>query len=109
MGSVNGNISFDSQHNPVSVNIAFFDVCLGCALGVGQLTGTGFDLLNDSGATSWLKSQAPITGGSVFSIRFAIWDTGDSAFDSTVLIDNFQWIANGGTVTVSTDPVGTPK
>src|SRR5262249_29125823 len=27
MGSINGNISFDSNHNAVSVNLAFFDVC----------------------------------------------------------------------------------
>ncbi|MFT3775536.1 MAG: putative metal-binding motif-containing protein [Minicystis sp.] len=26
-GSINGNISFDSLHNPVSVNLGFFDVC----------------------------------------------------------------------------------
>lgn len=109
MGSINGNISFDSMNNPVSVNIAFFTVCAGCQLGTNDLVGTGFDVWNDAGATSWLQSQAPIQGGSVFTIRFAIWDTGDSAFDSTVLIDNFQWIANGGTVVVSTDPVPTPK
>ncbi len=48
-------------------------------------------------------------GGDELSIRFAIWDTGDQAYDSTTLIDNFQWIANGGTVSVITDPISTPK
>jgi hypothetical protein len=109
MGSINGNISFDSMTNPVSVNIAFFQVCAGCPLGTAALQGTGFDTWNDAGGTSWLKTQAPVKGGDEVSIRFAIWDTGDQSWDSTALIDNFQWIANGGTVTVNTDPIGVPK
>jgi hypothetical protein len=107
MGAINGNISFDSQNNPVSVNIAFFDVCAGCALGIAELQGTGFDTWDDAGATSWLTTTAPIKGGEEFSIRFAIWDTGDQAWDSTVLIDNFQWVADAGTVSVGT--IKTPK
>jgi hypothetical protein len=134
MGSINGNISFDSKKNPVSVNIAFFSVCdpmgIGrfalfcsspsvcpmapmpyCPAGPAQLTGSGFDVAvgEDAGATSWLKSQAPVQGGSELTIRFAIWDTGDPGYDSTVAVDNFQWVANGGSVSVSTDPVETPK
>jgi hypothetical protein len=133
-GSVNGNISFDSMHNAVSVNLGFFDVCdptqssqyaAGCfqncpsppspycPSGTAQLSGTGFDTWDSSfggaGATSWLKSQAPVTGGSTVSIRFAIWDTGDQEFDSTVLVDNFQWIATKGTVVVSTNPEPNPQ
>lgn len=109
--SLNGNISFDKQNNPVSVNIAFFDVCPGCALGDAELVGTGFDgsLGDEGGATSWLETQAPIGAGEEFTIRFAIWDTGDQYLDSTVLVDRFQWIADGGTVVVGTDPVADPK
>ena len=33
--------------NPVSVNIAFFRVCQGCALGTNELNGTGFDVLKE--------------------------------------------------------------
>lgn len=126
-GAVNGNISFDSQNNPVSVNIAFFDVCSTCAnyaancmgscpmapnpccpSGAGDLVGTGFEngFVNDpmlqGGGTSWLQTTAPIHGGDAFLVRFAIWDTGDHNLDSTAIIDNFQWIANGGTVMVGT-------
>lgn len=108
-GSIGGNISFDKQNNPVSVNVAFFDVCSGCALGPAEMAGTGFDQWNDAGGTGWLKTQAPIKGGDEFTIRFAIWDTGDSAWDSTALVDNFQWIANGGTVAVGTEPIPDPK
>ena len=128
MGSINGNISFDSANHPVSVNIAFFDVCdpaslpyfaqhcTGgscpvapnpyCPSGKGEILGTGMDGTpggtNDGGGTSWLQTSAPIKGGDDVSIRFTIWDTGDHNLDSSVLIDAFQWIANGGTVTVGT-------
>lgn len=105
-GSINGNISFDAMTNPVSVNIAFFEVCSGCPLGTGELQGTGFDTWDDAGATSWLATTAPVDPGQLVTIRFAIWDTGDNAWDSTALIDNFRWIADGGTVTVGTTPEG---
>lgn len=129
MGSISGNISFDSKKNPVSVNIAFFDVCdpngitsfaqicqftFGncppppnpyCPSGVNELVGTGFDTWGDAGGTSWLKTQAPVKGGDEVTIRFAIWDTGDTVLDSAVLVDEFSWIANGGTVSVGTEPV----
>lgn len=108
MGAINGNISFDSLTNPVSVNIAFFEVCAeaGCTLGTAELAGTGFDAWNDAGATSWLVTTAPVDGGTELTIRFAIWDTGDQAYDSTTLLDNFRWIADGGTVVVGTTPEG---
>lgn len=109
MGSINGNVSFDKQNNPVSVNVAFFDVCPGCALGDAELAGNGYDTWDDAGGTGWLQTQAPVTGGDELTIRFAIWDTGDAAWDSTALVDNFQWIANGGTVAVGTEPIPDPK
>jgi hypothetical protein len=102
-GAINGNIAFDSMTNPVSVNIAFFDVCDGCPAGTAPLAGTGFDAWDDAGATSWLRTQAPVEPGSEFTIRFTIWDTGDDLFDSTVLIDNFQWLATP--VGVNTVPI----
>jgi len=109
MGSINGNISFDSMLNPVSVNVAFFDVCDGCPAGTAEMQDTGFNVWDDAGGTSWLKTTAPIKGGDEVTIRFAIWDTGDTAWDSTALIDGFQWIANGGTVGVGTVPDPDPK
>jgi hypothetical protein len=117
----NGNISFDASGNPISVNAAFFNVCNvpdggnTCALGGAQMTGTGFDTWGcfaddgEAGGTGWLTTQAPVTGGQQFKIRFAIWDTGDDWLDSTVLVDNFRWIANGGTVVVGTTPSQPPN
>jgi hypothetical protein len=130
MGSINGNISFDSKNHPVSVNLGFFDACdpstcqdfasfcvSGCPAppnpccpsGPGQLQATGFDVWGDAGGTSWLKTQAPVKGGSDLKLRFTIWDTGDENLDSTALVDNFQWVANGGTVVIGTTPIPDPK
>ncbi|WP_437673849.1 choice-of-anchor L domain-containing protein [Sorangium sp. So ce131] len=103
-GSYNGNLSFDDAGRPVSVNIAFFDVCDGCPRGSGELAGTGFSPLTD-GATRWLKTQAPVRGGEEITLRFILFDTGDDRFDSTALIDGFRWIASGGTVSLDTAPV----
>jgi len=136
-GSIGGNISFDSKKNPVSVNLALFDHCDPatastfalfcddpfnpgkacpkppspyCPQGPGFLMGTGFGGLaewGDAGSTGWLVTTAPVSGGEKFSIRFAIWDTGDDALDSTVLVDNFRWSADP--VGVGTDEVDNPK
>ncbi|WP_437286768.1 choice-of-anchor L domain-containing protein [Sorangium sp. So ce406] len=106
-GSYNGNLSFDEEGRPVSVNIAFFDVCDGCPRGSGELAGTGFSPRHD-GATRWLKTRAPVRGGEEITLRFILFDTGDDRFDSTALIDGFRWIATGGTVSLETAPVVDP-
>jgi hypothetical protein len=133
-GSINGNVAFDAQHNPVSVNLGWFDVCdpVGmadfavncgapvntscpsppspyCASGASALAGTGFDVWGDAGATRWLEAAAPVTGGAEITVRFAIWDTTDQSLDSTVVLDDFAWITAGAPVTVVTNPVSTPK
>jgi hypothetical protein len=112
-----GNISFDSQGNSVSVNNGFLEVCpaqtaggknFPCALGTAQLQGTGFDELQRLGphaATGWLNTQAPIAPGQEFTIRFAIWDMGDPILDSTVLVDNFGWDLGEGQETPITTPI----
>ncbi|WP_437598505.1 choice-of-anchor L domain-containing protein [Sorangium sp. So ce590] len=107
-GSYNGNLSFDGEGRPVSVNIAFFDVCDGCPLGSGELVGTGFSPRHDGG-TRWLKTRAPVRGGEEISLRFILFDTGDDRFDSTALIDGFRWIATGGTVSLETAPAVDPR
>ena len=52
----------------------------------------------------WLTTTAPVGGGDPVKIRFTIWDTFDSSWDSTVVLDNFRWIASSGTVAVGTIP-----
>ncbi|MBK7581291.1 MAG: putative metal-binding motif-containing protein [Myxococcales bacterium] len=109
-----GNISFDSQGNPVSVNNGFLEVCaaqeaggkpFACKLGQSELTGTGFE---DGAATGWLETNAPVSPGEIVKLRFAIWDMGDGILDSTVLIDDLRFSAEPASGAV-TKPVATPK
>ena len=118
-----GNISFDGDGNPISVNNAFLGVCgctgnppspcqaggktFPCPLGDLQLIGTGFGFDTageDHGGTSWLRTQAPVPPASEIIIRFAVYDSGDGVLDTTTLVDNFAWIAKPGTE-VHTVPV----
>ena len=120
---LDGNISFDSQGNPVSVNNAFLEVCgcpgnppnpcpaggksFTCPLGDTSLIGTGFGFdtaFEDHGSTEWLQTKAPVDPGTEMTLRWAVYDSGDGVLDTTTLIDNFQWIAQAG-VKVGTDPV----
>jgi hypothetical protein len=114
--ALSGNISFDSQHNPVSVNNGFLEVCtpqsaggktFPCARGPNELSGTGFD--SGHAATGWLETTSPVTPGQTFTLRFAIWDMGDPILDSTVLIDNFQFSVDEATGGSTTTPVPNPR
>lgn len=46
----------------------------------------------NAGATSWLTTTAPVVPGEVITLEFHIWDTGDSSYDSLVVLDNFDWL-----------------
>ncbi len=97
--SFNGNISFDAQGRPVTINIGFFNVCevnstypaatANCT-GAAELAGTGYGDLT-GGGTGWLTTTAPVTPGEKIKLRFIIFDEGDHIFDSEVLLDNFRW------------------
>ena len=129
-GSVNGNISFDGNGNTVSINTGFLGHCdpatitefastcalLGntqcpdppnpyCPFGSSFLMGTGFDTWHGyAGATGWLTTTAPVSPNQDLSLRFAIWDTTDSSFDSTVLIDDFRWLATPASIVTTPVP-----
>jgi hypothetical protein len=120
-GSNSGNIAFGGGDFPVSVNSGYVLACDPadsasfasmtpgerpplpdpyCPFGVHALLGTGFhEATYSGGATPWLISEAPVTPGSEVHIDFTIWDGADSAYDSTVLIDSFEWITDGLVVT----------
>ncbi|MBX3197032.1 MAG: choice-of-anchor L domain-containing protein [Labilithrix sp.] len=102
-GLDDGNIAFDQDTNPISVNNSLLQVCTSgthkgkffpCPLGPETLSGTGFE---GSAATGWLTTSAPVDAeaGSEITIRFAIWDSGDGRLDSTTLIDDFRFSVDG--------------
>ncbi len=123
MGQTDGNISFDSMGNPVSVNNAFLSVCgctgnppspciaggktFTCPLGDLDLIGTGFGFDTtggqDHGSTGWLTTTAPVAKNSQIVLRWAVYDSSDGILDTSTLIDNWQWIAAPG-VMVTTVP-----
>jgi len=83
-----------------------------CAGGPDELSGTGFAFTDQTqcasknitatlgGATGWLTTTAPIQPGETFTLELMVWDAGDGALDSSVLLDNFKWI--GGSTPPST-------
>ncbi|MEP7122276.1 MAG: choice-of-anchor L domain-containing protein [Byssovorax sp.] len=102
---VDHNISFDTLGNAVSVNNGFFDVCGGngkncgnCPSGIAELAGTGMDTAN-GGGTTWLTTDAPVVSGETITLDLVIFDVGDHAYDSLVLLDNFRWGLNTTSVT----------
>jgi len=58
-----------------------------------HLAGTGH--ITDGGATGWYKATGGIKPGETFLLAFAVFDMGDSSFDTTALIDNWQWDCEG--------------
>jgi hypothetical protein len=109
-----GNIAFDQDGNPISVNNSLLQVCnpqmaggkqFSCPLGPSFLGGTGFE---GHAATGWLTTTAPVdtVRGKEITLMWAIWDQGDGILDSTALIDDFQWSvdAANGTRTLPSPP-----
>lgn len=117
MGQMDGNIAFDGKGNPISVNNAFIDSCgcpgnppgkcdaggvsFTCGLGKTFLQGTPFetDLATvgwTHGSTGWLRTTMPVTPGTTFRIRLVTYDSSDGNYDSSTLIDNWQWYGTPG-------------
>ena len=102
-----GNISFDSLLNPVSVNNGFFEVCIPkgcytCPSGNAELSGTGmctsFPSSCNGGGTVWLTTTAPVVPGEIITLDLMIFDVSDGILDSLALMDNFQWSINASGV-----------
>ena len=49
------------------------------------------------GGTGWLRLSGNVEPGEIFRVRAAVWDSGDWAYDSTILLDNWQWDADPAT------------
>jgi hypothetical protein len=115
------NLAKDAAGNPVGVDLApagLFKVCntnckgfgydtnkWGFCTGDAELAGTGFGsyymngtCMGGNGCTGWLTTQGNVVPGEEITLRFAIFEQGtvaygpDHSWDSTVLLDNFQWL-----------------
>ncbi|MBR4985894.1 MAG: choice-of-anchor L domain-containing protein [Proteobacteria bacterium] len=108
-----GNISFDMNKNPVSVNNAFFTECNRSACtaskGCSDCNDGAANVLayvtddRQAGATDWLQTSVPVSPNEVFTLDLIIFDAGDYSGtsanqngwghqrDSLVLIDDFEW------------------
>jgi hypothetical protein len=71
--------------------------------GTSQLVGTGFDVADSfncnsnsitGGSTGWLRIAGNVVPGEIITLRLAIWDTGDAALTSTVLLDSLTWLSS---------------
>jgi hypothetical protein len=105
------------QKWPIGINIAngtsLFSVCesqmdnpgcwdsdvstASCFLGPGQLAGTGFEAQTAcliGGGTYWLTTAGNIIPGDIVELRIAVWDVGDTAYDSVAIVDGFNWLPN---------------
>jgi hypothetical protein len=83
----------------VSPHTAFQEICPNVDT---NIDGTGFACVDQGSSTGWMRTSAPVFSGEVFTLTFHLHDGTDGAYDSAVILDNFQWIteglANQGTV-----------
>jgi hypothetical protein len=104
-----GNISFDENGNPISLNAGFMDFLDAdvdfpngdphpdCPAGAGctapEIHNT---CMQGHGGTRWLSTSASVVPGENITVVFAVMDLGDSILDSYVFLDNFLWGCEGG-------------
>lgn len=109
----------NNDRYPLGVNLArdatgLFTQCMngtmGCESGIAQqmasctstagLIGTGLDVPESfecdidslrGGGTDWLTVRGNVIPGEIITLRLAIWDTADPAYDSLILLDDFRW------------------
>ena len=85
-----GNISFDQQGNPISLNAGFLDFKDDPSgfNPIPQFVGT---CMRQHAGTNWLTTTAGVVPGETITVVFAIMDLSDSILDSYVFLDNFKW------------------
>lgn len=96
-----GNISFDANGAPISLNAGFLDYrdanapndpeCPGTCT-APELHGT---CMEGHAGTAWLTTTAGVQPGETVTVVFAIFDMSDSILDSYVFLDNFEWGCDG--------------
>lgn len=96
-----GNISFDQQGNPLSLNAAFLEYYDDDGT-LPEFAGT---CMRYSAGTGWLESSIAVTPGDEITLVFAIFDLDDVNWDSFVFLDNVRWGCDdsGGPTTIPVD------
>jgi hypothetical protein len=112
------NILVDQSGDPVGVNTALLSVCaqarrerlardIECAPNSSELlidTGFGREEANcatlsaqtpniGGASTGWLHTEVPVAPLTEVTLTFRLWDSGNPLLDSTVLLDNFRFLA----------------
>ena len=95
-----GNVSFDGDGNPISLNAGFLDF-KDDAGNLAELAGT---CMRQHAGTNWLTTTAGVSPGEHITVVFAIFDLSDSILDSYAFLDNWQWGCDPGPPT--TEPQG---
>jgi hypothetical protein len=96
-----GNISFDLNGNPISLNAGFLDYRDAAAANDPMCAGgcTAPELHNTCmqghAGTKWLSTTAGVMPGETITVVFAVFDVSDSILDSYVFLDNFAWGCDG--------------
>jgi len=82
-----GNISFDQNGNPISLNAGFLEF----KDDGGNLAVFGGTCMRQHAGTNWLQTTAGVTPGEQITVVFAIFDLADPILDSYIFLDNFKW------------------
>jgi hypothetical protein len=82
-----GNVSFDGDGNPISLNAGFLDFTDDSG-NLPELAGT---CMRQHAGTNWLTTTAGVSPGEHITVVFAIFDLSDSILDSYAFLDNWQW------------------
>ncbi|MCA9715273.1 MAG: choice-of-anchor L domain-containing protein [Myxococcales bacterium] len=91
-----GNFALDELANPIAVDVVRYDyrdaehpdLCSDGMCVEPKLHGFG---LEGHGATGWIERTAPILAGDEITLVFALFDLGDAAVDSVILLDGLRW------------------
>jgi hypothetical protein len=86
-----GNVSFDEQGNPISLNAGFLDF----RDDAGTLPEFAGTCMKQHAGTKWLNTVGPVTPEEEITVVFAIFDLSDSILDSYTLLDNWRWGCEG--------------
>ncbi len=92
--SFSGNVVFDANGDRINVNSSFLTLCdpqiTSNCMSDAALEGTGYR--TNGAGTGWLRTSVPVVPGEKITMTFMVFEEGDGKHDTSVLLDNFQWL-----------------